>query len=82
MRQTVTGGTAQTLKDLKIEAAGKTGTAQFGSEDKTHAWFVSFAPFENPEIAMAILVEGGGEGHSSAVPVTREVYDWYFSRPK
>ncbi|HPN96733.1 MAG TPA: penicillin-binding transpeptidase domain-containing protein, partial [Candidatus Moranbacteria bacterium] len=79
MRQTVTSGTAQTLKNLPVEAAGKTGTAQFGTEDKTHAWFVSFAPYDNPTIAMVVLVEGGGEGHSSAVPVTREVYDWYFS---
>lgn len=80
MRQTITSGTAQTLKDLPVEAAGKTGTAQYGTEDKTHAWFISFAPFDNPTIAMVVLVEGGGEGHSSAVPVTKEIYDWYFRR--
>ncbi|HCO99513.1 MAG TPA: hypothetical protein DIT56_02795, partial [Candidatus Moranbacteria bacterium] len=78
MRQTVLAGTAQTLKDMPVEIAGKTGTAEFGSEDKTHAWFVSFAPYNDPEIAMAVLVEGGGEGHSSALPVTKEVYQWYF----
>lgn len=78
MRQVVTGGTAQPLKDLPIAVAGKTGTAQFGSENKTHGWFVSFAPYENPEIAMIVLAEGGGEGHSSGVPVTKEVYEWYF----
>ena len=82
MRQTVISGTAQTLKDLSIEAAGKTGTAQFGNEDKTHAWFASFAPYKNPELAMVILVEGGGEGHSSALPVTNEVYKWYFGERK
>lgn len=80
MRKTVTEGTAQDLKTVPVEVAGKTGTAQFGTENKTHGWFVSFAPFNDPEIAMVILVEGGGEGHSSAVPVTKEVYDWYFSR--
>jgi penicillin-binding protein 2 len=80
MRQTVTSGTAQSLKDLPVEAAGKTGTAQFGTEDKTHAWFISFAPFDNPSIAMVVLVEGGGEGSSLALPVTKEVYDWYFNR--
>lgn len=80
MRQTVISGTAQSLKDLPVEVAGKTGTAQFGSEEKTHAWFVSFAPYNNPKIAMVVLVEGGGEGHSSAVPVTKEVYEWYFTR--
>lgn len=82
MRQTVTSGTAQTLNDLPVPAAGKTGTAQFGTEDKTHAWFVSFAPYDSPTIAMAVLVEGGGEGHSSAVPVTRDVYEWYFSKAR
>lgn len=80
MRQTVTGGTAQTLKDLSVEVAGKTGTAQFGGEGKTHGWFVSFAPYENPEIAMAVLVEGGGEGHSTAVPITKDVLEWYFTQ--
>jgi cell division protein FtsI/penicillin-binding protein 2 len=78
MRQTVLSGTAQTLKNLPVEVAGKTGTAQFGSEDRTHAWFVSYAPYVNPKIAMVVLVEGGGEGHSSALPVTQEVLDWYF----
>jgi hypothetical protein len=55
MRQTITSGTAQSLKNLPVEAAGKTGTAQFGGENKTHAWFVSYAPFNDPEIAMAVL---------------------------
>lgn len=82
MRQVVTEGTAQTLKDFPVEVAGKTGTAQFGTNDKTHGWFVSFAPYNNPQIAMAVLVEGGGEGHSSALPVTKEVYQWYFEEKK
>lgn len=80
MRQTIVSGTAASLNSLPVEAAGKTGTAQFGSEEKTHAWFVSYAPIDNPKIAMVVLVEGGGEGHSSAVPVTKDVYEWYFSR--
>lgn len=82
MRQTITDGTAQALKDVPVAVAGKTGTAQFGTGDGTHAWFISFAPYDNPEIAMVVLVEGGGEGHSSAVPVTKEVYDWYFGGRK
>jgi penicillin-binding protein 2 len=80
MRQTITEGTARSLNDLPFAVAGKTGTAQFGSENKTHAWFISFAPFENPEIAMVVLLEGGGEGSSSSVPVTKEVLKWYFER--
>ncbi|MFA5925717.1 MAG: penicillin-binding protein 2 [Parcubacteria group bacterium] len=80
MRMTVSSehGSAMQLNDLKVAVAGKTGTAQFGGEGKTHGWFISFAPYDNPEIAMAVLVEGGGEGHSTAVPVTKEVYKWYF----
>jgi penicillin-binding protein 2 len=80
MRQTITEGTGRLLNDLPFSSAGKTGTAQFGSENKTHAWFISFAPFENPEIAMVVLVEGGGEGSSFSVPVTKEVLEWYFTR--
>lgn len=80
MRMTVTEGTAQMLKDLPVEVAGKTGTAQFGSEQKAHGWFVSFAPYENPEIVMVVLVEGQEEDGFNAVPVTHEVYNWYFSR--
>ncbi len=82
MRRTVTDGTAQTLKDLPVAVAGKTGTAEFGGEGKTHGWFVSFAPYDNPEIAIAVLVEGGGEGHSTAVPITKDVLSWYFSQRK
>lgn len=80
MRMTVTEGTAQLLKDLPVEVAGKTGTAQFGNEKKAHGWFVSFAPFKNPEIVMVVLVEGQEEDGFNAVPVANEVYKWYFSR--
>ena len=83
MRETVTEGTAQGLKDLPVEVAGKTGTAQFGSDSKTHGWFVSFAPYNNPELALIVLVEGQGtEETYNAVPVTKEVYQWYFERDK
>ncbi len=80
MKETISsaGGTARSLNSLPVEVAGKTGTSQFGVEEKTHSWFMSFAPYENPEIAMVVLVEGGGEEYSKAVPVTREVYEWYF----
>ncbi len=78
MRKTITDGTARSLSDLPVKVAGKTGTAQFGGENKTHAWFVSYAPYDDPQIALAVLVEGGGEGSSSSVPVTKNVYQWYF----
>ena len=78
MRKTITDGTAQVLKTMPVEIAGKTGTAQFGSNGQTHGWFISYAPYDDPQVAMAVLVEGGGEGNSSALPVTQEVLKWYF----
>lgn len=78
MRETVTEGTAQPLRDLSVAVAGKTGTAQFGSGKDTHGWFVSFAPYEAPKIALIVLIEGQGEEGYNAVPITKEVYEWYF----
>lgn len=80
MRETVTSdsGSGRLLKSLNVESAGKTGTAQFGNKEKTHSWYTSFAPYNNPEIAMVILIEEGGEGHDLAVPATRDIYEWYF----
>jgi len=82
MRMTVTMGTAQALKTLPVEAAGKTGTAQFGSEGKTHSWFAAFAPYDNPTIAIVVLVPGGGEGNSAALPVAQKALQKYFSEKK
>jgi len=80
MRKTVTEGTAQPLQSLSVEVAGKTGTAQFGNANKTHGWFVSFAPYTDPTLAMIVLVEGQGEEGYNAVPLTQSIYEWYFSR--
>ena len=82
MRATVTDaqGTAQSLQTLPVAVAGKTGTAQFGGDQKTHGWFVSFVPYEDPTLAMIILIEGQGEEGYNAVPVTKEIYEWYFSQ--
>ncbi len=79
MRATVLEGTAKSLRDLPVAVAAKTGTAQIG-QGRTHAWFSSFAPYDNPSIAMVILVESGGEGSVVALPVAKEVYQWYFTR--
>ena len=78
MRETVLSGSGKLLSDLPVSSAGKTGTAQHGGSDKTHAWFIAFAPYEDPEIALVVLVEEGGEGHDAAVPVANEILKWYF----
>ncbi len=84
MRDTVITkhGSGWPLKELKVTSAGKTGTAQFGNEDKTHSWYTSFAPYENPELAMVVLVESGGGAFDWAVPVTKNIYRWYFDYNK
>lgn len=79
MRQAVLEGTARQLNDLPFTSAGKTGTAQFGDKTKEHSWFVSFAPYENPEIALVIMVEGGGEGYDVAEPAAKEILQYYFN---
>lgn len=79
MRETVLTGSARSLQSLKVETAGKTGTAEHGGSDKNHAWFTVFAPFENPEIVLTVIIEEGGGGESTAVPIAREVLEWYFN---
>lgn len=80
MRQTVLAGSAPSLQLVPVAVAGKTGTAQWRDGRPTHAWFTGFAPYDRPEIVVAILVEEGGEGSTVAVPVAREFLAWYFTR--
>lgn len=71
------GGTAYSVfRDFPIQVGGKTGSAEAGN-DKTNAWFVGFAPYENPEIAAVVLVENGAHGYYSA-EVTKEIMEAYF----
>jgi len=80
-------GTASQLKKVRnIEIAGKTGTAQVYSLDKgktdikklqDHALFISYAPFEDPEIVVTVIVEHGGGGSSVAAPIARDAIEFY-----
>lgn len=81
MRQTVVSGSARSiLGDFPIPVAGKTGTAQFMNNAKTHAWFECYAPYDNPQIAVIVLVEGGGEGYDVAGPVAKDIMTYYFTQ--
>ncbi|MDP8217568.1 MAG: penicillin-binding protein 2 [Candidatus Theseobacter exili] len=73
-------GTAKAARVNGIEVAGKTGTIQLrsGDLDLTHAWFVSFAPFEKPEIVLVVLVEGGKSGGRTAAPIASRIYERFF----
>lgn len=82
-------GTGRRLAPLKLKIAGKTGTAQVVSllraqgirSHGDHAWFVAYAPHDDPRIAVAVLVEHGGHGSSAAAPVAGEVIRTYLGAP-
>jgi len=73
-----TGG-ASKLSDITV--AGKTGTAQnpFGED---HAWFICYAPAENPQIVLAILVENAGHGGTIAAPIAKRILQAFFESRK
>jgi penicillin-binding protein 2 len=81
MREAVQRGSAMNLSSLPFTAAGKTGTAQV-SYKQPHAWFTGFAPFDQPEIVVTVLLENGGEGSALPVQMTKEIMQYYFSRPE
>ena len=72
------GGTAySTFRNFNIEVGGKTGSAQTGVQGYTNAWFVGFAPFDDPEIAIVVFVRNGGSGGYTA-EVARDIIAQYF----
>lgn len=79
MTAVVEKGTATKLKGLEYTAAGKTGSAEYNNvKGDSHAWFTGFAPVENPEVCVTIIVEGAGSGGDYAVPIARRLFDAYF----
>jgi len=82
MRQSVDSGVASSAKVAGLSIGGKTGTAEFGEQHAdgkydTHGWFVGFAPFEDPEIAVAVFAQRGG-GFQNAAPAAARIFDYYF----
>ena len=78
MTETVESGTATALKNKNYSVAGKTGSAEFREDKPAHAWFVGFAPADNPEIVVSIIVEGVGTGSGYAVPIADEIFKTYY----
>jgi penicillin-binding protein 2 len=79
MAEVVDKGTGMNAKLPNLTIAGKTGTAEV-LHAKPHAWFVSFAPAEKPELAMVVLVETGGHGGEAAAGISRDIYNWWNER--
>ena len=71
-------GTAYLLSDLPFKVAGKTGTAQIKQNTEINAFFIGYAPLDDPQIAILVLVEEAKEGSSNAVPIAKEVFKWYY----
>lgn len=78
LEQVVTEGTGSALRTEAYSAAGKTGSAEFEKNKETHAWFVGYAPADQPKIAVCVLVEEGGSGGQTAAPIARNLFDAYF----
>lgn len=78
MQAVVEKGTAHSLSGLAVSVAGKTGTATYDNDKPPHAWFVGFAPVEEPEIVISVLVESVGGGSSYAVPVAKKIIQAYY----
>ena len=79
MTAVVESGTATKLSGQAYTAAGKTGSAEYGTvKGESHAWFTGFAPAEDPEVCVTIIVEGAGSGGDYAVPIARRIFDAYF----
>ncbi|MEA2020752.1 MAG: penicillin-binding protein 2 [Patescibacteria group bacterium] len=72
------GGTAYPFFDFPVEVGGKTGTAETGRSDSTHAWFFVYGPVDDVNIALTVFLENGGSGSHDAAPVARRILDWYF----
>ncbi len=74
-------GTAVRIKSNEIQIAGKTGTAQ-NPHGKDHALFIGFAPFDNPQIAVAVVVENVGFGATYAAPIAKKLIEAYLLKDK
>lgn len=84
MRQAVTSGSATKLQNLPVEAAAKTGTAQWSADPSSvpHAWFTCFAPYQNPQVVVTVLIEQGIEGSQISLNVADDILQYYFAREK
>jgi peptidoglycan glycosyltransferase len=72
-------GTARASRIADLRAAGKTGTSQ-NPHGEDHAWFIGYAPADNPQISLAIVVENAGHGGAIAAPIARDFYLRFFGK--
>lgn len=80
MTAVVTDGTGSALKNDAYTAAGKTGSAEYDRTNNHHTWFMGFAPVEEPQIAICVIMEGGYSGYANASEVAKIILDEYLNR--
>jgi len=71
-------GTANMLSSIPVSIGAKTGSSQVSNNAKTNAFFVGYMPLEDPQIAVLVLIENAKEGSLNAVPVAKDVMEWYY----
>lgn len=75
------GGTGRASRLEEVQVCGKTGTAQ-NPHGEPHAWFVGFAPAQNPEVALSVLLENAGGGGANSAPLAGMMFKRYFASQK
>ncbi len=80
MKAVVDYGTASALSGRSYTAAGKTGSAEFDENGSSHSWFIGYSNVDDPDLVVAIIVENGGTGSESAVPIAAQMFDTYYSQ--
>ena len=80
MKNVVQAGSIRSLfNNVKVTVAGKTGTAQITNSEPNHALFVSFAPYESPEISVTVVIPNGFSS-SNAAELASKVYQYYYDK--
>ena len=79
LRQGVEYGSSVLLNGLPVKAAAKTGTAQIQRKGYANSWVSVFAPYDDPQIVLTVVVEEVEENRTSALPVAKGTLEWYFS---
>ncbi|SFA76011.1 peptidoglycan glycosyltransferase [Acetitomaculum ruminis DSM 5522] len=79
MEEVVNSGTGFRFNGSSFTVAGKTGTAEYSSDKNvSHSWFIGYTPTDGAQLAIAVVVEGGGANAASAIPVCKEIFNGYY----
>ena len=71
------GNVSYLFNSFNIKSAGKTGSAESGGQNRSHAWYTAYAPFDIPKIAVTIMFERSGNGSEVSAPIVKKIFSWY-----